>query len=95
MPVAQSRLGSWDAPAGLRGSTLRCRTRCTETAVASPKLLNDQLGELGRSLVLQRNAYDPAQRLNALAGDRRIDLGPDCLGGLVAELFRGKRLNLL
>jgi hypothetical protein len=33
--------------------------------------------------------------LNAQGSDRRIYLGLDGLGGLVAELFRGKGLNLL
>jgi hypothetical protein len=48
-----------------------------------------------QSLVLSREANNPPQRLNALAGNWGIDLGPDCFGGLVAKLFGGKRLNLL
>ena len=48
-----------------------------------------------RSLAFCLDADDSAERLNALGSDRRIYLGLDCLGSLVAKLFRGKGLNLL
>ena len=47
------------------------------------------------SLVFCLDANDSAERLSALACDRCVDLGLDRLGGLVAEFFRGKMLNLL
>jgi hypothetical protein len=48
-----------------------------------------------RSLAFCLDANDAGERLNALGSDRRIYLGLDCLGSLVAKLFRGKGLNLL
>jgi hypothetical protein len=47
------------------------------------------------SLVFPREANNPPQRLNALAGNRCIYLNPDRLGSLVTKLFGGKRFNLL
>ncbi len=43
-----------------------------------------------RSLAFCLDANDSAERLNALGSDRRIYLGLDCLGSLVAKLFRGR-----
>jgi hypothetical protein len=48
-----------------------------------------------RSLAFCLDANDSGERLNALGSDRRIYLGLDGLGSLVAKLFRGKGLNLL
>jgi hypothetical protein len=48
-----------------------------------------------RRFVFQLDADDPAERLNPLRSYRHIYLSLDCLGGLVAKLFRGERLNLL
>jgi hypothetical protein len=48
-----------------------------------------------RSLAFCLDANDSGERLNTLGSDRRIYLGLDGLGSLVAKLFGGKGLNLL
>jgi hypothetical protein len=65
------------------------------TIVAKTMASRDFRYPAGASLVLCLDANDSAECLNALGAYRRTYLSLDCLGGLVAKLLGGKRLNLL